>query len=97
MSTQHSAAGDSSQNYPCRGNCPGYGAHSFCPPLIVLAMHSQQSASERELDQSRHSLDTETTQETCHAAYFAGTVASGGYCSCISSTLRGQSFPKSQM
>jgi predicted metal-binding protein len=97
MSTQHSAAGDSSQNHSCRGNCPGYGTHSFCPPLIVLAMHSQQTASEYALDQSRHPLNDESTQETSRAAHFSGTVASGGYCSCMSSNLGSQSFVKSQM
>jgi hypothetical protein len=97
MSAHTRAISDTSRNYSCRGNCPGYGTHSFCPPLIVLAMHSEQSAAEYSLERSRYPLDPESTEESCQAAHFAGTVTPGEFCNCMFSALASPSFAKSQM
>ena len=97
MSIQTQAIPDSVGNEPCRGNCSGYGARSFCPPLIVLAMHSERYASEAMLERSRYPVQPGAAQEANRLGHFAGTVASGKFCECMFFNWTGQAFAKSPM
>ncbi len=97
MTHQTRATADVPPNESCRGNCAGYGTRSFCPPLIVLAMHSERSASERLLDRARYPHQPETAQETNPLGHFDGALASGEFCTCMFSHLTSMSCAKSEM
>jgi hypothetical protein len=91
------AAADVPPNESCRGNCAGYGSRSSCPPLIVLAMHSERSASEQMLDRARYPHNPEMEPENNRLGHFTGALASGEFCACMFSHLASQSFTKSEM
>jgi len=62
----------------CRGNCSGYGSRCCCPPLIVLAMHSQHAAGQP----CHHSHIDESAAVTL-PDYSASKLVSGEFCSCM--------------
>ena len=96
MTHQTRATADVSPNESCRGNCAGYGTRSFCPPLIVLAMRSEPSVSERLLSCARYSRP-ETAPEANPLGHFPGALASGEFCTCMFSHLTSTSFTKSRV
>src|ERR1700739_2941981 len=97
MSNQSRAAADISPGEPCRNNCPGYGTYSFCPPLIVLPIHSERAESELRLDRARYPLSPEMAQDIGRLGHFSGNLAAGEFCNCIFSRLPCLSTAKSQM
>lgn len=61
----------------CRGNCSGYGSRCCCPPLIVLAMHSQHVPSQP----CHHSHIDENEAATPHCT--GARLVSGEFCNCM--------------
>jgi hypothetical protein len=97
MSNQTRATADVSLNESCRGNCEGYGSRSFCPPLIILAMHSERSESERMLERARYPHNPGLAQETGLFGHFSGHLASPGFCNCMFTHFTQLSNTRSEM
>ncbi len=98
MSANASYDSDSYKNEPCRGDCSGYGTRCSCPPLIVLAMHSQrqsQADSESHCMHHRHSPVLEP--ESRRMGFYSSELASSDFCGCLFSYHEQQAGAKTEM
>jgi hypothetical protein len=82
---------------PCNGQCSGFGTRSCCPPLIVLAMHSESSASTRSQTQSHPRPASDETHGSPRLGHFGGALASGEFCNCTFGYLTNQAGQKTLM
>ena len=81
---------------PCNGQCSGFGTRSCCPPLIVLAMHSEISASARSQTQSHPRPASDETRDS-RLGHFANGLAAAEFCNCTFGYLAHQAGQRSLM
>jgi hypothetical protein len=82
---------------PCDGRCSGFGTRSSCPPLIVLAMHSEFAVSGRMTPPTQHPRSPEAVQESRRLGYFSDALASSEYCGCTFAHRADQAGTRSSM